>query len=237
MKDHLDILELAARGNLPERLDSSSTLTISVVQELIDAGLLKAIDASSSDGLAYLEPKITLAGREYLNLHTERIGRNREKIYRPFDITIGLIDIDSAWKEIEKEYDISKKVFEQRIGFVKEQFKREVIFRDVAQAFLLAHCGFNKPAIILAGGIIEELLRLYLEVKNIPPLSNTLDSYIKACEESRLLKNAISRLADSVRQFRNIVHLENERSAKHTISKATAKGAVAGIFTIANDFE
>lgn len=41
---------------------------------------------------------------------------------------------------------------------------------------------------------------------------------------------------DSLRHFRNLVHLEKETSSKFTISKATAKGAVSSIFTIANDF-
>jgi hypothetical protein len=62
-----------------------------------------------------------------------------------------------------------------------------------------------------------------------------LDSYIKACEEHGLIKDAIHKLADAVRQFRNIVHLEKEASRKHTISKATAKGAVSSVFTIANE--
>lgn len=101
---------------------------------------------------------------------------------------------------------------------------------------MLANHGFNKPSVVLAGGVIEELLRLYLESKSIVPARNNLDSYIKACEDNGLLKAAIHRLADSIRQFRNIVHLEKESLPKHSISKATAKGAVSSIFTIANDF-
>ncbi len=134
------------------------------------------------------------------------------------------------------EYGESKRSFAKRINFVKDQFKRKVIFRDVEQAFLLARHGFSKPSVVLAGGVIEELLRLYLETKNIRPARNNLDAYIKACEDNGLLKTAIHRLADSIRQFRNIVHLERESSSKYSISKATAKGAVSSVFTIANDF-
>jgi len=72
MREHLRILELAAKGSLPRTIDSASDLPIEVVQELIEAGHLKAIDASSHDGLAYLEPKITLTGREYLAELTSR---------------------------------------------------------------------------------------------------------------------------------------------------------------------
>ena len=141
-----------------------------------------------------------------------------------------------TWREIKREYDVSKRSFGKRINFVRDEFKRKVIFRDIEQAFLLAHHGFHKPSIVLAGGVIEELLRLYLECKNVGPTRNNLDSYIRACEDNGLLKTAIHRLADSVRQFRNIVHLERESSSKYTISKATAKGAVSSVFTIANDF-
>lgn len=141
-----------------------------------------------------------------------------------------------TWHEIEREYDISKRSFGKKINFVQDPFKRKVILRDVEQAFLLAHNGFYKPSVILAGGVVEELLRLYLAHKNVTPTRNNLDSYIRACEDNGLLKTAIHKLADSVRQFRNIVHLERESSTRHTISKATAKGAVSSVFTIANDF-
>lgn len=66
MDQHLKILELAAKKELPEALDENSEIPIDVVSELIEAGCLKAIDASDFDGPAYLQIKITLQGREYL---------------------------------------------------------------------------------------------------------------------------------------------------------------------------
>jgi hypothetical protein len=66
MEEHLRILELGARGALPDSIDESSELPVSIVRELLEAGYLAAIDASSKDGIAYLDPRITLAGREYL---------------------------------------------------------------------------------------------------------------------------------------------------------------------------
>ena len=140
------------------------------------------------------------------------------------------------WKDIENEFGITKVAFGRAINFVSDSFKRNIIFRDVEHAFLLASTGFSKPAVILAGGVIEELLRLYLEHKNISPISNNFDGYIKTCEQKELLKSGISRLSDSVRHFRNLVHLSKEETKRYTISKSTAKGAVASIFTIANDF-
>ena len=161
----------------------------------------------------------------------------REAKMKPSDKEAIRFTSTDTWHKIKREYDVSKISFGKKINFVQDPFKRKVIFRDVEQAFLLAHNGFYKPSVILVGGVVEELLRLYLAHKNVTPTTNKLDSYIKACEDNGLLKAAIHKLADSVRQFRNIVHLERETSTRHTISKATAKGAVSSVFTIANDFD
>jgi len=140
------------------------------------------------------------------------------------------------WKAIENEFGISKNRFGKKINFVSDSFQRSIIFRDVEHSFVLASLGFSKPAVILAGSVIEELLRLYLEYQNISPLSDNFDGYIRTCEQNGLLKDSVSRLSHAVRQFRNLVHLSAEKTKKHTISKATAIGAVSSIFTIANDF-
>jgi len=140
------------------------------------------------------------------------------------------------WKDIENEFGITKMAFARKINFVSDKFRREIIFRDVEHASLLASYGFSKPAVILAGGVIEELLRLYLKHKNIRPPKDNFDEYIKTCEQGGLLKLGIPPLSNSVRHFRNLVHLSKEKTKKYTLSKSTAKGAVASIFTIARDF-
>ncbi len=145
-------------------------------------------------------------------------------------------NVEEAWRDIKTEYDIDKRAFGKKIDFVVDPFKRDIIFRDVAQAHALVRLGFLKPAVILVGSVTEELLRLFLISKNVKITATTFDSYIKACIDTGLLKPAVYRLTDSFRHFRNLIHLQNEDSAKHTISMATAKGAVASIFTITNDF-
>ncbi len=141
-----------------------------------------------------------------------------------------------TWNDIHKELENTKLTFAKKINFVTDKYKRKVIFRDIEDAYILAKTGFSKPATILAGSVIEELLRLYLEHNNISPVSNNFDGYIRTCEQKKLLKSGISRLSDSVRYFRNLVHLSGEKTKKYTISKATAQSAVASIFIIANDF-
>ncbi|MFC1495328.1 hypothetical protein ACFL6W_08610, partial [Thermodesulfobacteriota bacterium] len=127
-----------------------------------------------------------------------------------------------VWSDIANDYDISKRMFGKKINFVDDRFKRQILFRDVEHAYILANLGFSKPAVILAGGVIEELLSLYLQHKNIKPNRNTFNAYIQACETHGLLKRAIQRLTDSLRHFRNLVHLSNEKTKRETISKAAA---------------
>lgn len=141
-----------------------------------------------------------------------------------------------TWNDIQNDYGVSKQTFAKRINFVTDKHKRNIIFRDIEHAYVLSKYGFSKPATILAGGVIEELLRLFLEDQNVKPARNTFEEYIKICEQKGLLKTGISLLSNSVRHFRNLVHLSKEETQRYTISKAMAKGAVSSIFTIANDF-
>ena len=140
------------------------------------------------------------------------------------------------WKDIENSLGISKNSFGRKINFVTGPHKRTILFRDVEHAFSLASLGYAKPAVILAGSVIEELLRLYLAHHHITPVKDSFDGYLQACEQEGLLKTGIRRLSDSARHFRNLVHLSREQTKGDTISKSAAKGAVASIFTIANDF-
>ncbi|MBA7557585.1 hypothetical protein ES705_50346 [subsurface metagenome] len=146
------------------------------------------------------------------------------------------IEENRIWKCIEKEYSESKRAFGKKTNFIKDSYTRKAIFRDVAHAFYLAQSGFSKPAVILAGGVIEELLRQYLSSKGHRSTRNSFNDYINKCEALGLLKSAIHKVSDSVREFRNVVHLQKETSKRFSISTATAKAAVASIFMIANDF-
>jgi len=141
-----------------------------------------------------------------------------------------------VWRDVKVEFGITKKGFAKKIGFVRDRSARAAIFRDIEDSFTLSRSGFPKPAVILAGGVIEELLRLYLKSKSVSPKPATFEGYITACEKKGLLKKSISRLSDSLRHFRNLVHLSREKTPKHKISVAAAKVTVGSIFTIANDF-
>jgi len=143
---------------------------------------------------------------------------------------------NASWSKIKNDFGISKRTFSRKIHFVKNEFKRKVLFRDIGHAYFFAEKGFYKPAVILAGSVIEELLRLYLKYKKINPSGKSFNECIIACDSNGLFKKGISKLSDSLRDFSNLIHLKNEVNKRCTISKATAKGAISLIFTISNDF-
>lgn len=67
MHDHLKILKMAAKGELPGKIDNNQQIApLDVFRELINKDYLKAVDASSDDGISFLELKITLDGKQYL---------------------------------------------------------------------------------------------------------------------------------------------------------------------------
>jgi hypothetical protein len=170
-------------------------------------------------------------------IHIATILETTAQIYRPKSGAANITPVtENVWSAIQREYGISKVVFGKRIGFITDVFKRKIIFRDVEQAYSLANSDFNKPAIILSGSIIEELLRLYLEHKRITPPKADFEGYLKACEDNGLIKAAVYGVADPVRRFGHLVHLKNENSTRHTISKTTAQSAVSSIFVLANEF-
>ena len=79
MKKHIRILELASRDALPDQIDEDSDIPVSIVRELVQAGYLTAIDASSFDGVSYVDLHITIPGREYLRRLQQREADAPEK--------------------------------------------------------------------------------------------------------------------------------------------------------------
>jgi hypothetical protein len=209
------------------------TMTIIDTDKLfnkLDEMGVEKVRLSLAQGVFAPQKKIDLVNY-WLNQKENKEGhkpKNKEEVMP--------LESSNTWRKIEKDYEVTKRMFGKRINFVSDPFKRNIIFRDIGHAYILANNGLSKPAVILAGSVIEELLRLYLQHNGISPSKNTFNSYIRACEANGLLKDAIQRLSDSVRYFRNLVHLSKEKSKRETISKATAIGAVSSIFTIANDF-
>jgi len=68
-----------------------------------------------------------------------------------------------AWTKIATDYEVNKKTLSSKLRKMKtDDFKRTIILRDIAHAFLLTEYHLYKESVIISGSIIEELLRLYL---------------------------------------------------------------------------
>lgn len=142
---------------------------------------------------------------------------------------------DIAWTFIKKEYKVDKTTLSKRLNkFIKDEFKRGIILRDIGTAYSLLNLGFYKESVIISGGVIEEILRLFLQEKQIKS-KNTFVDYIKTCEENNLLKSGISKLSDFLREFRNLVHLSREKGKDDTVHISVAKSAVSSMFTIIDE--
>lgn len=226
MDEILKILLKASNCELPDNINENSIIDINRFKSLVDDGYIEAIDASDSDGLEYIDPQITISGREFLEKY---IKEETTKSSQRFQETDG-------WEIIEENYGISKLKFGKKINFIEDRKIRKIIFRDTAQAFLLESQGYFKPAIILSGGIIEELLRNYLHKKELVPKRNTLDEYINTCKENKILGNAIVNMGHYVRLMRNLVHIQRESKDETIIDQALAKGIISTIITITNSF-
>ena len=142
------------------------------------------------------------------------------------------------WKEIEENYDMSKRKFGRLIFFIEDIQLRKIIFRDISHAYFLSVNGFNKPAGILAGSIIEELLKQYLQFNHIQVKANErFNDIINKCKSNNLIIEEIKNVSNALRHFRNYVHIGKEKEMDYTISKPVAKSSVANIFAIAERFK
>ena len=77
LSEHRTILEKAIAGELPSKITRTSEIPVEIFRELYEEGLIAAINASSmNEGTGYMNPVITLKGREYLN----ELNRRRDEM-------------------------------------------------------------------------------------------------------------------------------------------------------------
>jgi len=99
MQEHIQILELASTNSLPEKIDEYSEISIYAVEELIEAGHLKAIDTSTLQGREYCDTRITLSGREYLKVLKSNDVQKQDKKHKQSEIRL-FISHSSADSEL-----------------------------------------------------------------------------------------------------------------------------------------
>lgn len=69
---HLIVLQQAAEGSLPARIDSDRVVSLSATRDLIRNGYIVAKDVSSPEQAAFVNLSITSSGRQHLQ-HLRKI--------------------------------------------------------------------------------------------------------------------------------------------------------------------
>lgn len=178
--------------------------------------------------------------KKYLTQHIKKyvINNNKQKQNRsPF---LGRLienkgDSSTAWKYIKSNYGLNQRTIALKINFIKDSFKRSVILRDIKDAVFALENNMPKIAVVLSGGVIEEILRCRLESKSIRPEKENFCDYIHTCYKNNIIKKNTASILDAIRDFRNLVHLRNEKSKKDAISRNEASTAINSIFTLIKD--
>jgi len=122
MKEYHRILDLASKGALPDRIDENSEIPIPIIRELVQANYLTAIDASSFDGTAYLNPQITVSGREQLHQYQSEISEQNNGLVKILErmrdimtaVSTGGPRIDSVNPDYKKLFSTAEQEFKKR---------------------------------------------------------------------------------------------------------------------------
>ena len=129
-----------------------------------------------------------------------------------------------AWNKGIKSSEIEKK----KIGigmrgifnFVKDKKTKSILVRDFAYAEICREKSMSKPAIILYGSIIEEVLRYKLNSK--AKFSSLIDKF----KEKKGLDPSLIRKIDFIKDFRDYVHIFLEKQGNFEPTEGIA--SVAG---------
>jgi|TARA_B110000093_G_scaffold100595_1_gene108138 hypothetical protein len=98
MDEHVNLLRGLIKNGPIERVDGSLGPPVAIVKELVNEGLVKAIDASSFDGPSYLGVEITMYGRTWLE---DREGQEDIVDLKPSFMGMA-VNLNAAWRKFLK---------------------------------------------------------------------------------------------------------------------------------------
>ncbi len=111
------------------------------------------------------------------------------------------------WEKLEKrEIGIGKR---QILKWIKDKDLQTIIRRDYATAQICEEEGLFKPAIILYAGLLEALLRYKIDKDK----EEKFEKLIEKASQLQLIKREQASHMQTVRDFRNYVHIYKEISA------------------------
>lgn len=104
MKEYIEVLKQVIDFGPIDKVDDSTDPPSSLIKELYDEGLVDAIDDSSFDGLAYMDVKITMYGRQWLENQTfkavgsEKLQSEDIIVLKPNFMGLGL-NLNALWRK------------------------------------------------------------------------------------------------------------------------------------------
>lgn len=122
MNEYYRILDLASKGALPERIDENSDIPIPIIRALVQAKYLTAFDATSFDGTAYLNPQITVLGKERLYQYQSELSEQNNGLINILErmrdimtaVSTGGPRIDSVNYDYKNLYSTADQEFKKR---------------------------------------------------------------------------------------------------------------------------
>lgn len=163
------------------------------------------------------------------------------------DAASGVAGYD-MWEQVTEEFAVTKRKLAKRIPYVLNRKVRAIIYRDIEDAMRCKQHSLWKPSVILAGGVVECLMRnlvdsvgdekkvrtaykeFFPERKHKKP--ETLEEYIGVCRHLGLVDGSIADLLSAVRGWRNLVHPDKERRSALKPDKNMAETALRSIFQL-----
>lgn len=183
-----------------------------------------------------IEDKIDAESRSYYKAFggSKSPAQNKIEIAQLLGQSPRRRSVKDDWAPISQHYGLSRKQVIRKLRFIGSITTKRALLRDIVHAHGCLEHHFYKSALVLSGGVIEEIIRQKLISCKVDAGASFSD-HIKNARESKIFKNSIASLSDSIRDFRNHVHVAKESEKKHAISRATASIAVSAIFTVLND--
>ncbi len=106
MDTHKLILAFLISNSNIEGIDDSSDIDLAIFKELLDSGFVKAVDACADDGDCFLEPRITLSGREWVqkqqSVSNKNLGKEDIVEIKPNFMGIG-INLNAAYRRFKRK--------------------------------------------------------------------------------------------------------------------------------------
>lgn len=204
-------------GNQPIKSESEMQLLFEPLPKIANA----QVEAILNPIERYLPT--TDERRKFREAVRRKVEQIINKIYRRLEIekdkNIYLKKIDLKKEEAQKEPSIPQvlKELEALLKSIEDEKLKEILWRDIRDAYTCIRKKLWKPCVALCGGIIEGVLGVEFSIKG------KFEDKIEEAVKRKIISEDIGgKLADVVRLLRNYIHIEKEIKKDGSIDRNDA---------------